>query len=293
MEISKEILDFRELTLNSDTRRDCGLEVPACLDIYKNIKYSTDSKWNLLDIYKLKGTENPQPVIISVHGGGWIYGDKEIYKWYCMDLARRGFAVVNFSYRLAPENPFPAALEDINDVFLWIKENYIQYNLDLEHLFVVGDSAGAQLGAQYCAMLSNPEYGMMYDFSIPYDITIKAAAFNCGVYDLKTYLKENDNAFLTAYLGKNINDNVNKCNLVEYVNSKFPPSYIMTSEYDFLKKYSYPMHIVLKKNNVYSEYHKFGEEKDVEMEHVFHLNLRLKQATICNNEECQFFKKFL
>lgn len=54
------------------------------------------------------------PVIVSVHGGGWGYGDKERYQYYCMSLAQQGFAVVNFSYRLASKYKFPAPLEDTN-----------------------------------------------------------------------------------------------------------------------------------------------------------------------------------
>ena len=38
------------------------------------------------------------PVIVSFHGGGWVYGDKNVYQFYCMELAKRGFAVVNYSY---------------------------------------------------------------------------------------------------------------------------------------------------------------------------------------------------
>ena len=63
-------------------------------------------KWQKLDVYRQKDATGKLPVIVSVHGGGWVYGDKERYQFYCMDLAERGFAVVNFSYRLAPEYKF-------------------------------------------------------------------------------------------------------------------------------------------------------------------------------------------
>ena len=55
-----------------------------------------------LDVYRPKlNIKGKLPVIMSVHGGGWVYGDKDVYQWYCMNLAQRGFAVVNYSYRLA------------------------------------------------------------------------------------------------------------------------------------------------------------------------------------------------
>ncbi|MFR5151238.1 MAG: carboxylesterase family protein [Ruminococcus sp.] len=58
-----------------------------------------------LDVYRPKQAQGEDlPVIISVHGGAWMYGDKERYQYYCMSLAQRGFAVVNFTYRLAHES---------------------------------------------------------------------------------------------------------------------------------------------------------------------------------------------
>lgn len=75
-----------------------------------------------LDVYRPRAREGEKlPVIISVHGGGWVYGDKDGYQFYCMGLAERGFAVVNFSYRLAPEAKFPASLEDTNAVFRYYR----------------------------------------------------------------------------------------------------------------------------------------------------------------------------
>ena len=67
-----------------------------------------------MDVYRPRDTDAVIPVIVSVHGGGWGYGDKERYQYYCMSLAQQGFAVVNFSYRLASKYKFPAPLEDTN-----------------------------------------------------------------------------------------------------------------------------------------------------------------------------------
>lgn len=102
---------------------------------------------NSLDVYRPKATniEEKLPVIVSVHGGGWVYGDKEGYQYYCMSLAQRGFAVVNFSYRLAPESKFPASIIDTNLVFGWILDHAEEYGFDTENIFAVGDSAGAHM----------------------------------------------------------------------------------------------------------------------------------------------------
>ena len=73
-----------------------------------------------------------------------------------MTLAQRGFAVVNFTYRLAPEVKFPAPLEDTNNVISWMYENQEEYGLDMEHVFMVGDSAGGHLCGLYSAICNEP-----------------------------------------------------------------------------------------------------------------------------------------
>ena len=147
---------IREKFGKTDQKRDEGLQTPKNIFRYDNILYGQDENFQSLDLYKPKEQKtNKLPVIISVHGGGWVYGDKEKYQYYCMNLAQRGFAVINFSYRLAPENKFPAALEDTCLVFHWIIENALNYQLDTKNLFAVGDSAGANILDLACAMCTN------------------------------------------------------------------------------------------------------------------------------------------
>ena len=95
-----------------DQARDAGLTTPAYIRRYNDIPYGDDRDWNALDVYRNRYKAGKLPVIMLIHGGGWVYGCKELYQYYGMELARRGFAVVNYSYRLAPEHPFPAQLQD-------------------------------------------------------------------------------------------------------------------------------------------------------------------------------------
>ena len=89
-----------------DKKRDKGLQTPLDIERKDNLSYGPYGKSNLLDVYYLKENAGKLPVIVNVHGGGWVYGTKEVYQFYCMSLAQRGFAVVNFNYRLAPARKF-------------------------------------------------------------------------------------------------------------------------------------------------------------------------------------------
>ena len=168
-----------------DDKRDAGLTTPEEIRRFDDLRYGKDPKWNVLDVYRPKEAEGKLPVIVSVHGGGWVYGDKERYQYYCMSLARQGFAVVNFTYRLAPKYKFPAQLEDTNAVFCWLMDNAGTYGLDTTRIFGVGDSAGAHLLGLYSCICTNPAYAARFAFSPPEGFAPKALALNCGVYDVK------------------------------------------------------------------------------------------------------------
>ena len=103
----------------NDARRDAGLTTPDDIQRFDNLLYGSDPVWNILDVYRPREKQGKLPVIVNIHGGGWVYGDKDLYQFYGMTLAQRGFAVVNFTYRLAPEAKYPAPLEDTNDVIGW------------------------------------------------------------------------------------------------------------------------------------------------------------------------------
>ena len=109
MKLSKTVQDIRTNWAIADAKRDEGLTTPDEIMRFDNISYGPYGKDNLLDIYVNKNVTGIQPAIVNVHGGGWVYGCKEVYQFYCMSLALKGFTVVNINYRLAPENRFPAA----------------------------------------------------------------------------------------------------------------------------------------------------------------------------------------
>lgn len=300
MKIPKAVEEFRTGATISDAKRDEKYSIPEDIYGYEDISYGPYGKWNLLDVYRKKEVDKPQPTIIDIHGGGWCYGDKELYQYYCMDLAMRGFTVVNFSYRLAPENTFPAVIEDINAVFNWVADHASEYEIDLEHLYIAGDSAGAQLASQYAAMLTNPEYAVLYPkLQIPSDkISIKAVLLNCGIYDMRKSIEENADELYSIYLGdayENINTRertLEQIDVMKYLTGNFPPSYVMTSTYDFLRKYARPMYDKLTELSVPCVFKIYGREEDETMAHVFHLDIAREIAKQCNDEECNFLRKY-
>ena len=172
-----KIMQMRREWAENDAKRDELLVVPEGLTRHLDIPYGEDDLQKL-DVYYPEGTEEALPTIISIHGGGWFYGSKELYAHYCMDLALRGFTVVNFSYRLAPEHKYPAALQDCCSVLHWVRSNAEKYKIDLNNIFTVGDSAGGQLNFQLLTMLSNPAFAALFPFKAPEGFRVNAVGLN-------------------------------------------------------------------------------------------------------------------
>lgn len=297
--VNKVVADIRKNWAESDRKRDEGLTTPEDIIRHDDISYGPYDTWNLLDVYYTKEVKECQPAIVNVHGGGWVYGSKEIYQYYCMGLAKRGFTVVNFNYRLAPEYKYPAALEDINQVLCFLKEHGKEYYVDTDNLFIVGDSAGAQLTSQYMTIFTNPEFAEMFDFTVP-DVAVRATALNCGLYDARKCAEFNLHEPFYEYIGKEIltrtyvgKGTMESLDTMKYLTADFPPAFIMSAYHDFLLKNAEPMYRHLLSLGVECELHIYGSEDREDIAHVFHVNCKLPEAKICNDEECEFFRKYI
>ncbi len=94
-------------------------------------------------------------VIVFIHGGGWVIGALDDYDTYMATLAdRSGFAVLGIDYRLAPEHPFPAGLDDCEAVLSYVINRKIP-NIPGGPIVIAGDSAGANLATACCARLAD------------------------------------------------------------------------------------------------------------------------------------------
>jgi acetyl esterase len=102
---------------------------------------------------------DPRPLIVFFHGGGWVIGDLDTHDPVCRFLAvHSGAAVLSIEYRLAPEHPFPAAVEDAMAAFRWAAGGPSELSSDPAKIAVCGDSAGANLSAAV-SILTREEAG--------------------------------------------------------------------------------------------------------------------------------------
>ena len=215
-----------------------------------------------------------------------------------MSLAQRGFAVVNFTYRLAPEYKFPAQLEDVNLVMEWVFRNGDEYGLDTGNIFMVGDSAGAHLAGLYTDACTSKEYAANYDFQVPEEFVPKAVGLNCGAYEVlggrpHEATDMNRELICEDLLAEHGSEKEQRLiNVTDHVNSSFPPVYLMTCHGDFCMDQAPSLEAELKKHGVTYVYKIYGTEESP-LYHVFHLTVQEEIGQQCNDEECAFFRSML
>lgn len=293
---------FKNLAGKGDAKRDENLTEPKDVTAVRDINYAgNQDKYNLLDVYYPAGTEGNLPVIVSVHGGGYVYGTKEVYKYYGMFLAQQGFVFVNFNYHLAPKAKFPSQLSEINLVLEWMVQHGPEYHMDLDHVFMVGDSAGAQMTSQYAAIYSNPSYARLFPFRVPSGFTLRAVGLNCGMYEIGLPkagekgkgMEAMTGSLMRDYLGKDDAKYGEMLDVKGHITADYPPAFIMTSWYDFLRDKAEPMYEFLKEKGIDTEWKCYGSEETKYMQHVCHVNMNLQEAEEINCDECAFFRKYI
>lgn len=154
-------------------------ETPA--RVTNDIQYGADPRQRL-DVFTPRTTGVALPVLVFVHGGGFVAGDKRregsfYYQSIGLWAVRAGLVGVNVTYRLAPQHPWPAGAEDVAAAIAWVRANAASFGGDPGRIVLMGHSAGASHVATYVA---KPE------FHPPGGSGLAGAVLVSGVYDLTT-----------------------------------------------------------------------------------------------------------
>lgn len=220
-----------------------------------------------LDVYRPANGGPLLPVIIDVHGGGWMYGDKELNKNYCMELASRGFVVFNISYRLVPEVRLQEQLQDVFAAYKWIGLHCGAYGGAVEQICLTGDSAGGHLSA--LSILVSGDQTMEKELQLTASgIRFCAAGLTSPVVDLQHGVMRQMRPVL---LGKSVDAPVLRyLDFAQvYTGQALPPVYIVTSKQDFVRSQAARLHDLLQLYSAEHQYHDWTGETTKKLPHVF------------------------
>jgi acetyl esterase len=135
------------------TQRIKMLPPPPRIEVVRDLSVPTDAAPIPVRFYRPDAGTQKLPIIVFYHGGGWMLGSLDSYDTPCRRLASKGrCAVLSVGYRLAPEDPFPAAIDDAYAATRWCARNAERLGIDAERIVVCGDSAGGNLAAAVAQM---------------------------------------------------------------------------------------------------------------------------------------------
>lgn len=158
--------------------------VPPGVQVRRGLQFARVRGSNLrLDLYRPSstGTGERSPLLLQIHGGGWILGDRRTQALPLLHtLASRGWACASVDYRLSPGATFPEHLVDVKRALVWLRQQADTYGLDPDMVVVTGGSAGGHLASLVALTANDPEYQPSFESA---DTSVQGCISFYGVYD--------------------------------------------------------------------------------------------------------------
>jgi len=244
------------------------------------------------------------PVIIDIHGGGLMYGDKETNFRYCQYLACEGFCVMGMSYRLLPYTDLQGMVSDIYNSIHWLEKHGPKRGFDLSKILLTGDSAGGHLASLVMCIQKSKELQDIYKVE-PFKSNISAVAISNGVCEMHEYFsylgrltKLVDKEIVSMILGKSKKkaawkDFMNFSQVMAKTVS-LPPVLVIGAENDpFFRQTEWLMEN-LEKHGSEFESIIWTKQDGAHLGHVFHIgHYEWHESKITNNLMLKFFKKHI
>jgi acetyl esterase/lipase len=208
--------------------------------IHDNIPYNNDTlKKHLLDIYLPANAKGKLPLVILIHGGGWLsndkYADLGYMKKTIVELVSQGFALASIDYRWSTQAVFPAQIQDCNRAVSFLYDNADKYGFDTKRFAVLGWSAGGHL-ASLLGLANNNKVANFYMPNTSKNFKIKAVVDFYGPSELIMLPKGDDEkspeGILLGAAPLTRPDLAKAASPVTYVDKNDPPFLIIHGEKD-------------------------------------------------------------
>ena len=208
---------------------------------YRDVPYNNRlGKELLMDIFEPVVEEGTElPVIVNIHGGGLIGGNKNLSVGFCRQLAKRGYLVFSLEYRLIPAIRVYEQFDDVCAGMDCIGKKLVDFDVDFTRIYIVAESAGAYLATYVAAMKKSQDLQKAIGYK-PTNMKFKAMGLISGMF----YTTRKD--MLGRFLSRSIyGKDARSIAMAEYTNPEhpeiiynIPPCYLVTSKADMLERYT-------------------------------------------------------
>lgn len=265
--------------------------------------YESNFKNHTFDIYRPKDQKIPRPVLIWVHGGGYVGGDKKDVKEFATRIAAdANIVVISMNYQRAPESQYPNQLFQVDELMKSLENHPIPL-VNLSKIILGGDSAGAQIAFQYIITQTNPTYGK----HIGIDQTVgqksfKGAISYCGPLNLKQMIDQSSGNSLVKFFNSTVawselgtknwqrSGALQEASLVEHVTKNFPSTYLTDGNTYSFQEQGAAFENKLKTLGVSVQGLFFTKSKE-KLVHEYQFNYQSRQAEQCYGETLEFVKE--
>lgn len=226
--------------------------------VIKEIDYGSNIENGVMDInMPIDNLNNNKPLIVLLHGGGFIGGSKEATAAYARTLSYYGYIVANIEYAFAPEYTYPTQIIQVSKAIEYLKDNREKFYIDIDNIFIAGGSAGAQIASQIAAIQTNDKLANIMDIKpVLSRKELKGVILFCGLYNMDNVLETGFpgvKEYLWAYTGEKNFENyerLDEISTVKQITEDYPATFITAGDRDQLESQSIELLKVLNEKNI-------------------------------------------
>ena len=210
---------------------------------HNDLNYGSRYPNSFLDVWTKADTTKKRPTVLYFHGGGFFMGSKSTGDPLAVktadnlsfigELLNHSYNVINIDYALSPKYRFPVQLEQVDEACRFLIDNQGNLGLDMNRLFFMGGSAGADLSEIYGLVVADREYAEKLGIHAVVDPRqICGLIIDEAALSVKTFMNKNMNTMLESWLGEDDIENGRYTNLIDapkHIKDHYFPSYIVAS----------------------------------------------------------------
>lgn len=266
----------------SKTTAALAKHVPAGIREQRDIRYGRTEE-EKLDIYlPPDGAKPGRPVIVWLHGGAFVAGDRQDVAPYLKILAGRGFASVAVGYTRAPTARYPGPVLQANAALGFLQREGQRLGIDPTNIVLAGDSAGAHIASQLAAGLTGKDYAELLGLKPAIaPASLRGTVLFCGAFDPTAFELTGPfggfvRSVLLAYFGTSNpfdSERITEAAVPRYVTEAFPPSFISVGNGDALAPQSVVLAQALRDRGVRVETLFFPSDTEPKLPHEYQFDL--------------------
>lgn len=274
------------------------------VEAIRNQTYPSAHGRNTFDLFLPKDRTGDEklPVIVYIHGGFFVAGDKRGVEHLALSFASEGMAVASMNYQWAPEAKFPIQLDQVCQCIHALHTlEETGCPIDTGRVVLAGDSAGAYYAAQAAALYTNPALRSALGLDgTPLDGKIAGCLLFCGPYDMRAFAHTENWLFrlLFGYIGWSVTGKrkwyrhplMDSACVPDHVTPQYPPSYITDGNYISFESHGRLLERTLKGKGVFCR-SRFFTELEEKVPHVYEAQMSTPNGLLAFNDAVSFLRE--